>query len=193
MKTTTRLQVLVIVGMTCTALLSRAQPGLAHEPADNAPPPPHARFGQVVTDLLDKYDVNHDGQLDQSEMAALRKDATEGKLQPPGPPPGRGPGGTARPQGQRPPEHQDRNDLDQGGRQPPPRADRGVAPQGAPRMGPPPSAQQVLSRFDADHDGKLDEAELRQFLRSMPAPRPPHGPNAPTPPGPPPGDLPPPQ
>jgi len=39
--------------------------------------------------LLEKYDANKDGKLDDTELTALGRDVFEGKL----PPPGRGPGG----------------------------------------------------------------------------------------------------
>ena len=41
--------------------------------------------GQHLKELLEKYDVNHDGILDKDELAALNKDIDEGKI---GPPPG---------------------------------------------------------------------------------------------------------
>src|SRR5215471_16060153 len=55
------------------------------------PPPPPPPAGDLPKDILDKYDVNKDGKLDETERAALRKDIEDGKIQLPprrrGPPP----------------------------------------------------------------------------------------------------------
>ena len=40
-------------------------------------------FGPRHDELLQKYDVNHDGQLDETERATIRKEIEDGKLQPP--------------------------------------------------------------------------------------------------------------
>jgi len=63
------------------------------------PPPPGAgSAGRLPQEILDKYDVNKDGKLDETERAALRKDIEDGKIAPPPghhgpppPPPGDGP------------------------------------------------------------------------------------------------------
>jgi Ca2+-binding EF-hand superfamily protein len=47
--------------------------------------------GPPPKEILDKYDLNKDGKLDDSERAALHKDIEDGTFQPPPPP--RGPGG----------------------------------------------------------------------------------------------------
>ena len=49
--------------------------------------------------ILDKYDVNKDGQLDESERATLHADIEAGKVQPPA---GRGPRGPGAPGGRGP-------------------------------------------------------------------------------------------
>lgn len=40
-------------------------------------------MGPPPQELLQKYDANQDGKLDDTERAAIRKDIEEGKLQPP--------------------------------------------------------------------------------------------------------------
>ncbi|MEY2428075.1 MAG: hypothetical protein QOJ40_960 [Verrucomicrobiota bacterium] len=57
-------------------------PGGFRGPGPHGPPP---------KEILDKYDLNKDGKLDESERAALHKDIEDGKIQPPPHP--RGPGG----------------------------------------------------------------------------------------------------
>lgn len=52
---------------------------------------PDGPHGPPPKEILDKYDLNKDGKLDESERAALRKDIEDGKIQPPSHP--RGPGG----------------------------------------------------------------------------------------------------
>jgi hypothetical protein len=90
----------------------------------------------VPKEILDKYDLNKDGQLDENERAALRKDMEEGKLQLPPPLPG-------------------------------------LHPPGGPAFRPPPTAKDIIEKFDVDKDGKLDETELAAFLKEMRLHRPP--------------------
>jgi hypothetical protein len=47
----------------------------------------NARTAPPPKEILDKYDLNKDGKLDESERATLRKDIEDGKFQPPPPPP----------------------------------------------------------------------------------------------------------
>lgn len=49
---------------------------------------------QLPKELLEKYDIDKDGQLSETERAALHKDIQDGKVQPPamGHEPGQGPG-----------------------------------------------------------------------------------------------------
>ena len=49
---------------------------------------------QLPKELLEKYDIDKDGQLSETERAALHKDIQDGKVQPPamGQEPGQGPG-----------------------------------------------------------------------------------------------------
>lgn len=212
MKTKTKLALILALGTALTGAFVHAQtepaepaPEQTPRPAPGGPPP----LGKVLKDLLNKYDVNHDGQLDQTEMAALQKDIDEGKVQPPGRHFGRGPGAP-------PPLPQDildkydtnhdgsldeneraalHKDIEDGKIQLP-QGMRGPGHPGPGGMRPPLTAQAVLQRFDTDKDGKLDEAELTAFLNDLKQHLPPpprhRGPNAlPAPGEPPPGDAPP--
>jgi len=147
--------------------------------------------GGPPKEILEKYDLNHDGVLDEQEHAAIRADIESGKLQRP---PGRGPGGPGGPgmgNGPTPGNHGGpaggpgmRQQGPAGG------TDRQGMP-GAGRMGGPggpPSAKAILQRFDKDGDGMLNEAELNAFIRTMP--RPPGPPQGPPPQGGPPQDQP---
>ncbi len=212
MKTKTKLALILALGTALTGPSLRAQT----EPAEPAPeqtpglaPGGPPRLGKLLKDILNKYDANHDGQLDQTEMAALQKDIDEGKVQPPGRRFGRGPGAP-------PPLPQDILDkydtnhdgsLDeneraalhkdiQDGKIQLPHGMRGPGHPGPGGMRPPLTAQAVLQRFDTDKDGKLDAAELTAFLNDLKQHLPPpprhRGPNAlPGPGEPPPGDAPP--
>ncbi len=172
-----------LAGTTARAQTDQNQ----NDPPPGDPPPRAVHFGQVLKHILEQYDINKDGQLDQSEMAALQKDIDEGKIQPPGRGMGPGPGGLPREILEKYDVNKDgkldeneraalRADIEAGKIQPPPRFGRGPrglhGPGGPPP--PPPSAQEILQKFDLDKDGKLDEAELTAFLKSMP--RPPFGP-----------------
>jgi len=196
MKRTNRLLLLTALGMTLAGVTAQAQTEPADQPAGGPGPRGVPPLGQVLKGLLQKYDVNQDGQLDQTEMAALQKDIDEGKIQPPmGPGPrGRfGPG-----PGPLPKEILDKYDVNKDGHldeeeraalhkdieagkvQLPGR--RGAFP-----PPPPLTAKQVLEKFDADKDGKLDETELNAFLQDMKQHQPmPRGRR-----GPPPGEAPP--
>jgi hypothetical protein len=180
MKRSSELPLLAALGLALTGFTAYAQSesGNQSPPSPGAPhhrPPP---LEQVVTNLLDKYDVNKDGALDQAELAALRQDLADGKI---GPPPGapgmhRGFG-----PGPLPKDILDKYDLNKDGQldeseraalekdiqsgklQPPP----------PPAHRPPPSAKEIIEQFDVDKDGKLDEAELTAFLKDMAQRRPP--------------------
>lgn len=198
MKKTTKLALLATLTLTLAGLTAQAQTEPAAPQPPQAPPGPPA-MGRMLPGLLDKYDVNKDGILDQQELANLKKDAEQGKLMPPGQPPfGRGmrgpgfgqggPGGPGFGPGQPPKEVLDKYDTNQDGKldeneraalhkdiqegkvQPP--FGRG---QRSPGFGPPPTAQGILEKFDADKDGKLDATELNAFLKSMPRGRGPMG------------------
>jgi Ca2+-binding EF-hand superfamily protein len=190
-------------------------PGQAQPNRPNPPPP----FGQALMDVLQKYDTNHDGQLDQNEMAALQQDIADGKVRPPGLRRRGGPGGAGGPpwlpkdilekydtnhvgyldENERAALRKDIADgkiqlpqFGPGQRGP---GQHGPGPGG---MRPFPTAQQVLERFDADKDGKLDEAELTAFLNEIQSHLPPPPAGRPGPrfgaggPNPPPGEAPPP-
>ncbi len=92
MKTPIKLAMIGALGvLTSTASLAQPNPGddasppnpTRNRPGFDGPGPAAPR--QV---LLEKYDANKDGKLDDKEFSNLGKDVFEGKL----PPPGRGPG-----------------------------------------------------------------------------------------------------
>jgi hypothetical protein len=124
-------------------------------------------------EILEKYDLNKDGKLDDKEREALHKDVEEGKAPPP--PFARGPRGPGwQGQGAGPggpgfgPGLQDRGPRGRGGQGFGPPA-QGRAPWGrGPRQEfrQPPPAKEILQKFDGDKDGKLDEKELTEFLKS---------------------------
>lgn len=95
MKTNTKIALLAALGLTLASIGALAQSD-SSEPTSLPPVAgPHGRPapGVLLLTLLDKYDTNHDGQLDATEMANLRKDVKDGKIQPPGG--GKGPGEAA--------------------------------------------------------------------------------------------------
>lgn len=128
--------------------------------------------------LLDKYDANKDGKLDESELAAIGRDVEQGKIEPrligrpagagfgPGPRARRGPGfGPNRRQGGPGfgpgPLAQNRPNLGPGPRGPMgpgfgPGA-RGPRAMGGPGYGP--RHQEMLQKYDANRDGVLDNSE----------------------------------
>ncbi|PWU20695.1 MAG: hypothetical protein C5B50_03320 [Verrucomicrobia bacterium] len=136
---------------------------------------PGQRLGQVVLSLLDKYDANKDGVLDQTELASLRQDIQAGKIAPPA----RNPNSAGGPPGPRSAPGQ--ADAPPGANQ------RGPGQHGGP---PPLSVKQILAKYDADNDGKLDETELAAFLKDVHAHRPPPPPGFPGMGGPPGADGP---
>jgi len=202
------------LGLTLAGVSAHAQTDSADQPPPGGPPPGPPRLGAVLKDLLTKYDVNNDGQLDQTELATLRKDIEDGKIGPPGGMRGRGPGGPGGPgmggpggPGRIPQDLLDKYDVNKDGKldeteraaldqdmrdgklPPPPGAgQRGRrGPGQGPGMGQPPTAKDILARFDANKDGVLDETELTAFLTDMHQHRPPP-PHGPPPGGPGPGD-----
>jgi hypothetical protein len=138
MKRTTILALLGALGMLTSAST------FAQSANDTQPPPHDGSAGPHRPDpearrkmLLAKYDANKDGQFDESEYAAIGKDVVDGKL---GPGPGGRPGG---PDGQ-------------GFRGP-----RGGGPQGGPRH------EELLKKYDANGDGKLDESERAAIRKDI--------------------------
>ena len=145
MKKNTVLLLVTVAGLALSGVLAYSQVGSADTTppaASDGPPGTPAgdlpKPGQHLKELLQKYDVNHDGILDKDELAALNQAIDEGKI---GPPPGA--------------------------------AGRGPRRGARPGMAGPPSAQDVLDKFDADKDGKLDASELASFLADMQKHRPP--------------------
>jgi len=160
-----------------TSVATFAQPSPGDE--TSSPERPEGRSNRPGLEvrrkvLLEKYDVNKDGKLDDTELTALGKDVFEGKLSPPG----RGPRG---PDGQR----------DRGFGQPRRRGpgepgfcppDRGemrgprTGEMERPRFGPPSRGfapldseegrnmlderrRELIKKYDVNGDGKLDSAE----------------------------------
>ena len=98
MKHKNKLALMVAMGVALGSLGAYAQPDGSDA---SGPPPggPHGRPnpGMLLLSLLDKYDTNHDGVLDATELAALKKDIQDGKIQPPGRSRGPGDGDSAGP------------------------------------------------------------------------------------------------
>lgn len=189
--------------LTLIGALSLGLAGAAWAQETDPPPPPGGPpsggpgFRGPPKEILEKYDLNKDGKLDQTERAALRQDVEDGKIAPP--PFARGPRGPRGPQGFGGPNLDDppkdlldkydanhdgkldeteraalRRDI-RDGKLPPPN---------------PPTAKQIIEKFDADKDGKLDETELEAFLQDMRKHLPPlRRPMGPRPGGPPVGEL----
>jgi hypothetical protein len=171
-----------------------AQPAPGDAPPPGAPPgPPNPELHRQR--LLEKYDANKDGKLDDAEFAALGRDVFEGKLPPAG---GRGPRGAGfGPPGPRPPEAGPGRPGEPPG--PPPGPPHGLGPQGRPEPPPfgpgrgpgphgfgppgrgfggppdPDTARQrieehrkeFLKRYDKNNDGKLDASEREAIGRDI--------------------------
>lgn len=112
-----------------SATLFLAAQGVGAAETVSASPAPAPVYGPRHAEMLQKYDLNKDGQLDETERAAMRAQRREAR------PPGRPAWGAARgpEQGPRPGLRGPRN----------PEFRRGY----------------VLGKFDANGDGKLDETE----------------------------------
>jgi Ca2+-binding EF-hand superfamily protein len=200
MKTRSKLLLIAALGLGLARSAVFAQTDATNQPPVEPPPgpPPAHHLSQLLTNLLDKYDANKDGILDQTELATLKQDIESGKI---APPPGgpRGPGGAG--MHRLPKEILDQYDVNKDGvldaneraalhkdveagkvQLPTPGA-LGSRP-------PAPDAKQVLLKFDANKDGMLDETELAAFLKEMQAHRPPMHPGPGGPGGPPPADAP---
>ena len=88
----TKMLLLVGVNLMLAGFAARAQEGPSDDPSQGPPgggrrlgPPPIA---MLLTSLLEKYDVNKDGQLDPTELATLKQDIAAGKLPSPEASPG---------------------------------------------------------------------------------------------------------
>ena len=198
----TKLIRLTVLSLALAGLTARAQPepnaDPSQEPTNGGPPHRPPPIGIILSGLLDKYDANKDGQLDQTELAALKADIANGKI---GLPPA--PGGPGRPGGPPPlpKEILDKYDVNHDGKldaseraalQRDVEDGKVQLPAGLHPGGPPPSAKDIIAKYDTDQDGKLNETELAAFLKDMRAhrPPPPPGPGAPFP-GQPDGGVPP--
>jgi Ca2+-binding EF-hand superfamily protein len=178
----TKVLLLAVFNLMLAGFTARAQAGPNDEPNPGAPGgPPHGPppIAMLLTGLLDKYDVNKDGQLDQTELATLKQDIAEGKLPAPlaGPRLGGPPHLPKEILDQYDVNHDGkldeneraalRQDIQDGKIQLPP----GMGPRGP--GGPPPTAKEIIAKYDTDQDGKLSEAELEAFLKDLPRHRPP--------------------
>jgi Ca2+-binding EF-hand superfamily protein len=187
MKMITKLGLLGALGLAFAGFSGYAQTEApAPEPGGPVPGMPHRPppLGEVLNQIIERYDANHDGQLDATELAALRKDIEDGKIGPPPGAPGM-PRPGARGPGLLPKEILDKYDLNKDGKldeneraalrkdiedgkiQPPFPGHGPRGPAGGPGPGHPPTAKEILARFDADQDGKLDETELTAFLNDL--------------------------
>lgn len=124
--------------------------------------------------LLDAFDANHDGQIDQAERRAIRRALFENFG---GPPEGRGP------EARRRPEPSDRPSTDrgpdgprEGRRRPDGPGPRERGPGGPPQPGRPagppagPNPERLFNVFDENADGSLSKDEflkLSDFMRSL--------------------------
>jgi Ca2+-binding EF-hand superfamily protein len=178
------------LGLLLASGAAQAQPA---GPPHGTRPPRGPMLHQGLADLLDRYDINKDGQLDAAEMASLKADVESGKIAPPSQERGRVP---HRPLPPGVMEQYDVNkdgtldetereslqgDIQSGKLTLPGRG--GGGPPHRPRL----TAQQLLERFDTNKDSALDAAELETFLNQAPPPGPRHEsvppPHAPAPPG----------
>ena len=89
MKTITKFALAGALGFTLASatVAVNAQPATADLPPAPEGAPAGAPAGRgiapLLNRLLEKYDINHDGQLDKAEMETFRKDIDGGKIQPP--------------------------------------------------------------------------------------------------------------
>jgi len=176
------------IAVACAGLLALPAAGQA---PDAGGPPADPNMRQKI---LDAFDTNHDGNLDQPERQAIRRAMQE--FFSPGGREGRGPEGRRGPEDRRPgaqrgPAGERRPDVDRG-----PDARRGPADRDRPGRGPegrrgpmrpdgpppPPRPERLFNRFDQDRDNELNREEfmrLTRFVRRMrlgPPPGPPSGP-----------------
>lgn len=152
-------------------------------PPGRARPNPEARHQA----LLDKYDANKDGRLDDTELAAIGRDVEQGKLEPrfigrpagagfgPGPRSRRGPGFRPGPRWQGGPGFgpgplaQNRPGFAPGPRGPM-GPGFGPGPRGPRAMGGPgygPRHQEMLQKYDANKDGVLDDSERATMRKDI--------------------------
>ena len=161
------------IAAACAGLL--ALPAAAQPPDDRGPrPDPELR-----QKILDAFDTNGDGNLDQAERQAIRR-AMQEFFRPAGRE-GRGPDGRRGPAGGRRPDA-DRGPEGRRGRGDRDRADRGPEGRRGPRRPdgppPPPRPERLFNAFDENQDAalSLDEFKaLSHFMRERFAMGPPLG------------------
>jgi Ca2+-binding EF-hand superfamily protein len=169
-------------------------------PPAGAPPPPPAAPGDdhpFRQRMLERFDANHDGKLDEAERAAAREEWKKRMAEHGGPDGFHGPDGPDGPPGFGGPEggpgrrmermhhrmmkrwHEEmlaKFDANHDGKLD--ETERAAARKAGEEMRAKfkEGRQQVLERFDANHDGKLDEAERKalhdawqDFLKARPA------------------------
>ena len=79
MKMAHKLALLAAIGLMTGGLITYAQ---SDSPDPSGGPQGRPSPGALLLTLLDKYDANHDGVLDQAELATLRSDIQAGKILP---------------------------------------------------------------------------------------------------------------
>src|SRR5512140_1195341 len=149
------------LGLLLTVGVAPAQPGPGGSP--RGPRPQHEPMQhQGLLSLLDKYDINKDGQLDASEMATLKADVESGKIAPP-------PQERGRPQHRPlPPQVLEQYDVNKDGTLDeteraalhadiqPGKLSLPAGGPGGPAHRARPTAQQILEKFDVNKDSALD-------------------------------------
>lgn len=122
--------------------------------------------------VLEKYDENKDGKLDDAEKAKVKEAAQKIREERAKNRPERPEGANARPNREGRPEGQARQGRSRGeGR---PAGERGQRPEGAPRVDRDTMVvghALLLEKYDTDKDGKLSEAECEVWRKDAPAPK----------------------
>jgi hypothetical protein len=177
MKTTKTLALIGTLGMLAGTVFAQPSPG---DNNNQQPPTDRPGAGRGNPELrrkmlIEKYDANKDGKLDDTELAALGKDVLEGKFGPPPGPGRRGPDGQGGPgfkggpraqaqgrvDGDRPPVARGQGGPGfEGGRASGPQGDapQGLRPEGGPEAGIAPKPPLM------DRDGGPDRGQFAPGL-----------------------------